>query len=160
RPKRKKNRHVRIHKPLATLLERYLVEHPKQDDDFLFTTPSGSPIDETNFYERHWKPMLERLGIRERPFYNTRHTYITFLLSRGVGPLWVARQTGTSLKMIEEHYGGSTMTDEELDRRVGANRNLTGTHRPRAADGRGAGRKKSEGLREPRQKSGRPGSNR
>lgn len=43
-------------------------------DDFVFTTPHGSPINQANFYRREWAPMLRRLGIRPRPFYNTRYT--------------------------------------------------------------------------------------
>ncbi len=42
--------------------------------------------------------------IRPRPFYNTRHTYISYMLEIGGKLLWVARQTGTSLDMIEHHY--------------------------------------------------------
>ncbi|MFI5398455.1 MAG: hypothetical protein ACHQ9S_23220 [Candidatus Binatia bacterium] len=45
---------------LAQDLERYLAAHPKADNDSLFITPTGTPIDETNFYKRHWFPMLER----------------------------------------------------------------------------------------------------
>jgi integrase len=81
----------------------------------VFTTPSGAPIDQVNFYAREWVPMLQRLGVRLRPFYNTRHTYITYLLSLGVSPLFVARQTGASLEMIEAHYGGITAVANELD---------------------------------------------
>ncbi len=35
----------------------------------------------SGFYQREWVPMLRRLGIRPRPFYNARHTYISFMIS-------------------------------------------------------------------------------
>jgi len=40
---------------------------------------------------------------------------ITYLLALGVSPLFVARQTGTSLEMIEAHYGGITTVADEID---------------------------------------------
>ena len=55
--------------------------------------------------QREWLPMLRRLGIRPRPFYNCRHTYISTLLSLGEKLAFVCAQTGTSPDMIEKHYG-------------------------------------------------------
>ena len=37
------------------------------------------------------------------------------MLNIGAKPLWVARQTGTSLDMIEKHYGRAKVVAEELD---------------------------------------------
>jgi integrase len=118
RPKTgKSKRDVVIH---GNLLE-VLVDHRRTTrarDGFVFTTPGGAPIDQMNFYGREWVPMLEEFGVRLRPFYNARHTYITYLLSLGSSPLFVARQTGTSLEMIEAHYGGITAVADELDEKI------------------------------------------
>jgi integrase len=38
-------------------------------------------------------------------FYSYRHTYITEAMGRGVGTAMVAELTGTSISMIEKHYG-------------------------------------------------------
>jgi integrase len=115
RPKTGRSRRdIVIHDELARVLRDRLPTHPAHDD-FVFTSPRGAAINEANFYRREWVPMLRRLGIRPRPFYNTRHTYISFMLAAGARPLWVARQTGTSLKMIEEHYGSARMAPDELD---------------------------------------------
>ena len=111
---RKTRRDVVLHENVVTVLRDVLPTHPAHDD-LVFTTPGGAPIDETNFYQREWVPMLRRLGIRPRPFYNTRHTYISFMLAIGAPPLWVARQTGTSLAMIEKHYGRSFVAGDQLD---------------------------------------------
>jgi hypothetical protein len=111
--------------------------HPKHDD-FVFTTVNGAPIDEGNFYAREWVPALRRLQIRPRPFYNTRHTYITYMLDIGANPLFVARQTGTSLEMIEDHYGSRRVVAEHLDELIdaagGASRNPAGTLSERASE--------------------------
>jgi integrase len=115
RPKTgKSKRELVLHENLVEVLRDHLPLHPKHDD-FVFTTASGTPIDQANFYRREWAPMLRVLKIRPRPFYNTRHTYISYMLNIGAKPLWVARQTGTSLVMIEKHYGRAKVVAEELD---------------------------------------------
>ena len=88
-------------------------------DAFVFTTPAGTPIDAVNFQTREWRRALAALKIRPRPFYNTRHTYISEMLDLGARPLWVANQTGTSLEMIENHYGRPRDTADELDQLIG-----------------------------------------
>ena len=40
-----------------------------------------------------------------RSTYSFRHTYATFRLSEGVDVYFLAQQMGTSVKMIEDHYG-------------------------------------------------------
>jgi integrase len=63
-----------------------LKEHVRfrvEPDAYLFTTPECTPIDKSNFYKRGWLPMLRKLQIRPRAFYNTRHSYASFNLSIG-----------------------------------------------------------------------------
>ena len=71
----------------------------------MFRTEQGTPPDIRNFFQREWLPMLRRLGIRPRPFYNTRHVYISYAISLGMKLVTVCTQTGTSPVMIEKHYG-------------------------------------------------------
>ena len=79
--------------------------HPRPDDYF-FTGSKGSPT-----YTRDWAEdygfydVLRRLNIRQRKFYCTRHTSISWQLTHGTNPFGVARYHGTSLQMIERHYG-------------------------------------------------------
>jgi integrase len=73
-------------------------------DDFLFTTPEGTLIDETNFYKREWLPVLRAKKIRLRPFYNTRHSYVSFLYSIGAKSGFISSQTGDSIKTLETDY--------------------------------------------------------
>jgi hypothetical protein len=53
------------------------------------------------------------------------------MLSIGATPLFVCRQTGTSLKMIEEHYGQVNVLARELDTMIASaaakTRNPAGT---------------------------------
>src|SRR5262249_22852769 len=73
-------------------------------DAYVLKEPEGTPIDESNFYNREWLPRLERLKIRRGPFNNTRHSYTSFMLSSGVKLAFVSAQTGDSIKTLESHY--------------------------------------------------------
>lgn len=55
------------------------------------------------------KLMLSSTG-RRRSTYCFRHTYATFRLSEGVDVYFLSKQMGTSVKMIEDHYGHITPT--------------------------------------------------
>lgn len=73
-------------------------------DAYLFTTPGGTPIDESNFYKREWLPMLQKVKIRPRDFYNTRHSYASFMLSIGARMNFISAQTGDSEETLRKHY--------------------------------------------------------
>ena len=119
RPKTgRSKRDVLIHEGLERVLRAHMPRRPAPED-FVFTTPGGAPIDEANFLRREWLPALRALRIRPRPFYNCRHTYISTLLAAGAKPLFVCRQTGTSLEMIEKHYGDARVDAEQLDEMIG-----------------------------------------
>ena len=115
---RKSRREVVLHDVVIEVLHDLKPLLPDHDT-FVFTTPSGTPIDEVNFQSREWRRALAALKIRPRPFYSTRHTYISEMLDLGARPLWVAKQTGTSLEMIEKHYGRARDAADELDRLIG-----------------------------------------
>src|SRR5262245_4264054 len=64
----------------------------------------AQPLNQNEF-GRRFQDVLRVLEIRPRPFYNTRHTYISIALTLGCNPKWIAEQTGTSLMMIQQSYG-------------------------------------------------------
>jgi integrase len=110
-------RDVVVHEGLGNVLRAHVPRRPAPED-FVFTAPRGTPIDEVNFQRREWLPALRALRIRPRPFYNCRHTYISMLLAAGAKPLFVCRQTGTSLDMIEKHYGDARVDAAQLDEMI------------------------------------------
>ncbi len=131
RPKTgRSKRDVIIHEGLEEILRKHAPPEAAPNA-FVFTTTTGAPIDEANFHRRVWLPALRKLKIRERPFYNTRHTYVSTLLAAGAKPLFVCRQTGTSLEMIEKHYGDARVNAAQLDDMIAdlgrPARNLPGT---------------------------------
>ncbi|WP_220710502.1 site-specific integrase [Enterobacter cancerogenus] len=56
--------------------------------------------------KKAWVPTLRKAGIRYRNPYQTRHTYATRLISRGVNLFWLAAQMGhKGPEMLFRHYG-------------------------------------------------------
>ncbi len=74
------------------------------DEDFVFRNADGRPVFVDNF-GKNWHPALRALGLRPRKFYATRHTFISIALTRGARIKWLAEYCGTSVAMIEAHYG-------------------------------------------------------
>lgn len=76
------------------------------DTDLVFKSPQGKLLDLHNFTNRHWKPALKDLGIKHRKLYQTRHTFITLCLDKGIDAKDVAKWVGNSPEMIYRHYAG------------------------------------------------------
>ena len=70
---------------------------------FVFRPRHGTPIMAERFAEK-WQRALTATGIRPRPFYNCRHTFISVACASGVNLKWLAGHCGTSVEMIERHY--------------------------------------------------------
>lgn len=94
---------------------RVLRETPRsavpRPDDFVFTTPQGCPVDLDRFVDQHWHRALSATGVRPRKFYATRATFISAALTRGANLKWLADYCGTSVEMIERHYGRFMQAD-------------------------------------------------
>ena len=76
-----------------------------EPNGYVFTDGQGKPIDQSEFNRCSFQPVLRVLKIRSRPFYSTPHTFISIALTLGCNQKWIAEQTGTSIAMIQEHYG-------------------------------------------------------
>ena len=73
----------------------------------LFTESSqGGILHLDNFRHREWVPAIEAAGI-ERParIYDIRYTFASNALAAGISLFELAKIMGTSVKMIERHYG-------------------------------------------------------
>jgi integrase len=79
---------------------------PPSENPILFPNSRGRRIDFRNFGRRHWKPAQKAAGIEPlRGLYDLRHTYATFALRAGVPVFAVSRFMGSSIAMIDHHYG-------------------------------------------------------
>lgn len=83
-------------KPLTFLKDGYVFDNPV----------TGEPYSEERPLRRaYWNPTLKALGMRERNFYQTRHTYATLNLMAGANPMWVAKQLGhATMQMVLTVY--------------------------------------------------------
>jgi integrase len=76
------------------------------DTALLFPAPAGGPLNINNFHRREWRPAIEASGVSApaRP-YDLRSTFASNALAAGVTVFELARVMGTSVAMIERHYG-------------------------------------------------------
>ena len=80
-----------------------------KSDDHVFTIINSKPV--VWLYRDTVEELLKYASLRDGPSgiprttYCFRHTYATFRLSAGVDVYLLAQQMGTSVKMIEQHYG-------------------------------------------------------
>ena len=73
--------------------------------DLVFCNRDGGFLSSKNVTNRVWYPLLERLGIKKRVPYQTRHTAATLWLAAGEAPEWIARQMGhTTTEMLFRIY--------------------------------------------------------
>jgi integrase len=79
---------------------------PRLDTPLLFPAPEGGPLHLDNFRRREWAPAVETCGV-EKParVYDLRSTFASNALAAGVTVFELARVMGTSVRMIEKHYG-------------------------------------------------------
>jgi integrase len=73
--------------------------------EHVFCNQAGNPLDNKNFVNRVWAPLLRHLELTHRKAYQMRHTAATIWLASGEAPEWIARQLGhTSTEMLFRVY--------------------------------------------------------
>jgi integrase len=87
-------------------------------EEAVFCHKDGKPI---HTFKKGFNTLLNEAGVEfdrsgdRRTIYSLRHTYATFRLHEGVNHYVLARNMGTSVKMLELHYGHTSnraMADE------------------------------------------------
>ncbi len=98
------NRDIQISQVVFEALQaQYLVTG--NTSAYVFCNQAGKPIDNKNFINRVWSPLLRHLGLVHRRAYQMRHTAATLWLASGEAPEWIARQLGhTSTEMLFRVY--------------------------------------------------------
>ena len=86
-------REVKMSPPVYEALRRLRAQAPDATG-YVFCSVAGEPIDNANFCNRVWYPLLRHLGLARRRPYQLRHTAATLWLLAGENPLWIARQLG------------------------------------------------------------------
>jgi integrase len=73
--------------------------------EYVFCNREGKPLDNKNFTDRVWAPLLRHIGLKLRRPYQMRHTAATLWLASGEAPEWIARQLGhSSTEMLFRVY--------------------------------------------------------
>lgn len=79
---------------------------PRLDTPLLFPSPEGRLLHYNNFRTREWAPALEAGGIQmPARIYDLRSTFASTALAAGIAVFELAKIMGTSVLMIERHYG-------------------------------------------------------
>jgi integrase len=96
----------------------------KRVDQYVFRLRDGTRTEHLN---QTFRQLMRDTGLavgatseKERTLYSLRHTYATLALMNGIGIHELARQMGTSVKMLEQHY--SKITPELVAEKFGGKR--------------------------------------
>lgn len=103
-------RDIQLSLPVIEALRRQRALRRGKDaevaEHYVFGTRHGRPIDNKNFNDRVWKPLLRFVGLPYRRPYQMRHTCATLWLAAGENPQWIAKQLGhTTTEMLFRTYG-------------------------------------------------------
>ena len=97
-----------------------------RDNDFMFTTSSGTMVDPDNFMKRSWLPTLKTTSLEGLGLHVLRHTHASVLLSEGTPVSVVSRRLGHGSISITVDTYGHLMEDDDtnaaaaIDRRMKA----------------------------------------
>jgi integrase len=101
--------------PINSQLNK-LLENLPRTQNLIFPAPEGGYINQHNFGERYWKPIVKKLvsagKIEEYlPTYNLRHSWITRMLRSGLDIATVAKLAGNKPNTIMKHYLAAQVRD-------------------------------------------------
>jgi integrase len=102
------SRTVLLPAAIAELLTAHLDRHvANASDAFVFTSPGGELLRNSNFQRRIWKPALEAAGL---PWavrvHDLRHTCAALMVSEGANPKHIQRHLGhSSITVTMDTYG-------------------------------------------------------
>jgi integrase len=103
--KTKKARTVNLSPSISAMLQaRRDRLKPASDDELVFKSPEGLPIDDRNFCRRAWKTVLAEVGVKYRKPYTTRKTAITLSLKSGASYIEVAAAAGHDPQTMHKYY--------------------------------------------------------
>lgn len=108
--KTQKKRDFPLTPEVKAILDEVRLEEVTQES-LVFTSPRGKLINHHNFANRAWKSILAKCEVSYRKSYQTRHTFISLCVEANINSTAIGRWTGTSAKMIDNHYGATHFTN-------------------------------------------------
>lgn len=95
--------------PLPGGLAEELAHHAgdRNPGDLVFTSSRGTPVRQSNFHARHFKPAALRVGVDARVrFHDLRHSYAAMLIAQGAHPRAIMERMGhSSIQVTMDTYG-------------------------------------------------------
>jgi integrase len=78
----------------------------KGEDDYVFPSDRGTPLDGGNTVKRYFTPALRRAKLPRIRFHDLRHTYASLLIAEGLHPKYISEQLGhASVQITLDRYG-------------------------------------------------------
>jgi integrase len=101
-------RQVTLHDEAVAAIMTRKVLTGASDDDLIFTSSIGESVQS---FTTGFNASLKKLGLKldqfniRRTLYSLRHSYATWRLEEGLSVYTIAENMGTSVEMIDRHYG-------------------------------------------------------
>ena len=111
-----RNRTIVLPRFLREMLNDHLLDHTARGTEgLLFTAENGSPLRNSNFNRRVWKPTVEAAALPEGlRIHDLRHSAVAFLISQGAHPEAIKRYMGhSSISVTMDIYGHLFPSDAE-----------------------------------------------
>lgn len=90
---------------IAQHQERLALGSGYENNDLVFATTIGTPLQPRNVIGRHLKPILRKAGLPDIRWYDLRHTTASLLLQAGVNPKIVSEMLRhSSVKLTLDVY--------------------------------------------------------
>jgi integrase len=78
----------------------------KGEDDLIFPSEGGTPLDGRNMVRQYFEPALRKAGLPRMRFHDLRHTYASLLIAQGEHPKLISEQLGhASIQITLDRYG-------------------------------------------------------
>jgi len=95
------------------LIKSSLFTKPNKEG-YIFTTKGNTHYNDCSYItRRHFKPLLERIGVKYRTLYSLRHTYATLSIQGGQSVSYVSKQLGHSDTRTTLEYYTKYLKDKE-----------------------------------------------
>jgi integrase len=78
----------------------------KGDDELIFPSERGTPLDGRNMVRRLFEPALRKAGLPRMRFHDLRHCFASLLIAQGEHPKLISEQLGhASIQITLDRYG-------------------------------------------------------
>ena len=91
---------------VTALLEHRMRSPFSGEEDYLFPSRTGGPMDAANFVRREFKPAVRRAGLPPVRFHDLRHSFASLLIHEKLAPKLISEQLGhASISITMDRYG-------------------------------------------------------